>query len=61
MKQQPVFHKFLLMQFRPSFHKTTLSSRKGAGKQFYRFDGKHGNVILIMRMEVRHMVRTAYL
>ena len=45
------------MQFCPGFDQSPLALRKGARQQFYRFNAVHCNLLLIVRVKVRCVVR----
>jgi hypothetical protein len=54
----PIGDKFCLMQFSPGFDWPLLAFRQRACQQFHRLNPLHCHMLLVLRVEVRRMVRS---
>src|SRR5258708_40072446 len=59
LQSLPIYQQFSFMQFRPSFNQTRLASWQCSGNQLHRLDLVHGNIISIVRMKMRRVMRSA--
>jgi len=55
----PVGHQLFLVELRPCFDEPALASRQLPGDQIDRVDAEDGHVVLMVRVEVRTMIRAA--
>jgi hypothetical protein len=59
LQTEPIREQFLLMQFRPRLNQPALPSREASSDQLHRFQAHHGHVVLVIRVEVGQVMRTA--
>lgn len=57
METAPVLEKLVLVKLGPRFHESLLSSRQGACEGFDRIKSEDSHIVLIIRVEVRKVVR----
>jgi hypothetical protein len=59
LQELPIGAKFFAVNLGPSFDEPLLSLRQPASEAFNRVDGKHRGLLLLVRVEMRPMVRLA--
>jgi len=59
LQTEPIREQFLLMEFRPRLDQPPLSSRKASSDELHRFQANHGHLVLVVRVAVGQVTRTA--
>ena len=59
LKTEPIRVQFLLMEFRPRLNQPALPSGKASSDQLHGLQANHGHVVLVIRVEVGQVMRTA--